>query len=482
MKTKPHNYKVNIITLGCSKNVVDSEVLLRQLKGNKIEAFHQDEASPRPSPKERESEHSHTSQFQAKGEGAGGEEKNKSGKSIAEQVRNDKPRGEVVVINTCGFIERAKEESINTILQYVDEKKAGRVEKVFVTGCLSHRYKDDLEKEIPDVDGYFGTLELPGLLKRLGADYKHELIGERIISTPQHYAYLKISEGCNRTCSFCAIPLMRGQHVSKTMEAIVAEAKHLASHGTKELMLIAQELTYYGLDIYKKRMLPELLLQLSEIEGIEWVRLHYAYPNKFPLEILDAMNRSPKVCNYLDIPLQHISNNVLAGMKRQITKEETIALVNTIREKVPGITLRTTMLVGFPGETEKDFEEVMQFVEQTRFDRLGVFTYSHEEGTSAYQLKDSVPAKTKKRRMEELMALQEGISTELNQAKVGKTYKTLFDRKEGNYFIGRTEGDSPEVDNEVLVDASKHYVRIGDFANVKITRAEEFDLYGEVVN
>lgn len=444
MKTKPHNYKVNIITLGCSKNVVDSEVLLGQLKGNKIEASHQSDTAKAPSPE---------------GEG----------------------RGEVVVINTCGFIERAKEESINTILQYVDEKKAGRVEKVFVTGCLSHRYKDDLEKEIPDVDGYFGTLELPGLLKRLGADYKHELIGERIISTPQHYAYLKISEGCNRTCSFCAIPLMRGQHVSKTMEAIVAEAKHLASHGTKELMLIAQELTYYGLDIYKKRMLPELLNRLSDVEGIEWLRLHYAYPNKFPLEILDAMNASPKVCNYLDIPLQHISNNVLSGMKRQITKEETIALVNTIREKVPGITLRTTMLVGFPGETEKDFEELMQFVEQTRFDRLGVFTYSHEEGTSAFQLKDSVPAKTKKHRMEELMALQEGISAELNQQKVGKTFKTLFDRKEGNYFIGRTEGDSPEVDNEILVDASTNYVRVGDFANVQITRAEEFDLYGETL-
>jgi len=434
VKTKPHNYKVNIITLGCSKNVVDSEVLLGQLKGNKIEASHQGE-----------------------------EDSN------------------VVVINTCGFIERAKEESINTILQYVDEKKAGRVEKVFVTGCLSHRYKDDLEKEIGGVDGWFGTMELPGLLKRLGADYKHELIGERILSTPQHYAYLKISEGCNRTCSFCAIPLMRGQHVSKTMEAIVAEAKHLALQGAKELMLIAQELTYYGLDIYRKRMLPELLDRLSAVEGIEWLRLHYAYPNKFPLEILDAMRASPKVCNYLDIPLQHISNNVLAGMKRQITKEETIALIDTIRQKIPGITLRTTMLVGFPGETEKDFEELLQFVEQTRFDRLGVFTYSHEEGTSAYQLKDSVPAKTKKRRMEELMALQEGISAQLNQAKVGKTFKTLFDRKEGNYFMGRTEGDSPEVDNEILVDAAKNYVRVGDFADIKITRAEEFDLYGEIL-
>ena len=434
MKTKPHNYKVNIITLGCSKNVVDSEVLLGQLKGNKIEASHQGE-----------------------------EDSN------------------VVVINTCGFIERAKEESINTILQYVDEKKAGRVEKVFVTGCLSHRYKDDLEKEIGGVDGWFGTMELPGLLKRLGADYKHELIGERILSTPQHYAYLKISEGCNRTCSFCAIPLMRGQHVSKTMEAIVAEAKHLALQGAKELMLIAQELTYYGLDIYRKRMLPELLDRLSAVEGIEWLRLHYAYPNKFPLEILDAMCASPKVCNYLDIPLQHISNNVLAGMKRQITKEETIELIDTIRQKIPGITLRTTMLVGFPGETEKDFEELLQFVEQTRFDRLGVFTYSHEEGTSAYQLKDSVPAKTKKRRMEELMALQEGISAQLNQAKVGKTFKTLFDRKEGNYFMGRTEGDSPEVDNEILVDAAKNYVRVGDFADIKITRAEEFDLYGEIL-
>jgi len=444
MKTKPHNYKVNIITLGCSKNLVDSEVLLGQLKGNNISASHQSDVPEAPL--------SH-------GRGAG---------------------GEVVVINTCGFIETAKEESINTILQYVDEKKAGRVEKVFVTGCLSHRYKNDLEKEIPDVDGYFGTLELPGLLKRLGADYKHELIGERVLTTPQHYAYLKISEGCNRTCAFCAIPLMRGQHVSKPMESILTEAKHLASQGVKEIMLIAQELTYYGLDLYKKRTLPDLLLQLSDVDGIEWIRLHYAYPNKFPLEILDAMNRSEKICKYLDIPLQHISNNVLSGMRRQITKEETIVLVKTIRDKVPGIALRTTMLVGFPGETEKDFEELMQFVEETRFDRLGVFTYSHEEGTSGYSLKDDVPAQVKKKRAEELMSLQEKISFELNQTKVGKTFKTLFDRKEGDYFIGRTEFDSPEVDNEVLVNAADNYVRVGDFANVKITRAEEFDLYGDI--
>jgi len=435
MKTKPSNLKVSVITLGCSKNVVDSEVLLGQLKGNKIHASHQN----------------------------GTEDAN------------------VVVINTCGFIESAKQESINTILQYADEKKAGRVEKVFVTGCLSHRYKNDLAKEIPDVDGWFGTLELPGLLKRLGADYRHELIGERVRSTPKHYAYLKISEGCNRTCAFCAIPLMRGQHVSKPVEAILSEAKHLASQGVKEIMLIAQELTYYGLDLYKKRMLPDLLLKLADVDGIEWLRLHYAYPNKFPLEILDAMNSSPKICNYLDLPLQHISNNVLAGMRRQITKDETVDLVNTIRDKVPGITLRTTMLVGFPGETEKDFDELMQFVEQSRFDRLGVFTYSHEEGTSAYQLKDNVPAKTKKRRAEELMALQEKISFGLNQSKIGKTFKTLFDRKEGNYFIGRTESDSPEVDNEVLVNAERNRVRIGDFAQVRITSAEEFDLHGDVI-
>ncbi len=419
--------------------MVDSEVLLGQLKGNQIEARHLEV------------------------EGAGDTSAN------------------VVVINTCGFIERAKEESINTILQYVDAKQAGEVEKVFVTGCLSHRYKNELNESIRGVDGWFGTMELPGLLHRLGADYKHELIGERVLSTPEHYAYLKISEGCNRTCSFCAIPLMRGKHVSKPVEEILKEARHIAAQGVKEIMLIAQELTYYGLDLYKKRILPELLLKLSEVEGIEWIRLHYAYPNKFPLEILDAMNASQKVCNYLDIPLQHISNPVLSRMKRQITQEETIELVHQIREKVPGIALRTTMLVGFPGETKKDFQELMRFVETTRFDRLGVFTYSHEEGTSAYDMPDDVPANTKKRRLEELMALQEGISLELNQTKVGKTFKTLFDRKEGAYFIGRTEFDSPEVDNEVLVDASTQYVRIGDFANIKISRADEFDLWGEVV-
>ncbi len=433
MKTKLRNHRVSIITLGCSKNVVDSEALLGQLHGNKIEASHQNGAD-----------------------------------------------ANVIVINTCGFIETAKQESINTILQYVDEKKAGRVEKVFVTGCLSHRYKDDLAKEIAEVDGWFGTLELPSLLKRLGADFKHELIGERSLSTPQHYAYLKISEGCNRTCAFCAIPLMRGQHVSKPVETIISEARHLASQGVKEVMLIAQELTYYGLDIYKKRMLPDLLMKLSDVDGIEWIRLHYAYPNKFPLEILDAMNSSEKICKYLDVPLQHISNNVLSAMKRQITKEETLALVNTIRAKVPGIALRTTLLVGFPGETKKDFDELMQFVEETRFDRLGVFTYSHEEGTSAYHLKNDVSENTKKGRSSELMALQESISFELNQMKIGETFRTLFDRKEGNHFIGRTESDSPEVDNEVLIPANNNYVRIGDFANVKITSAEGFDLYGEL--
>lgn len=448
MKTKSRNHRVSIITLGCSKNMVDSEVLLGQLRGSSIIASHQsDNARTHP----------------ASGSDGGSE------------------AGAVIVINTCGFIETAKQESINTILQYVGEKKAGRVEKVFVTGCLSHRYKDDLAKEITDVDGWFGTLELPSLLKRLGADYKRELIGERALSTPQHYAYLKISEGCNRTCAFCAIPLMRGQHVSKSMEAVISEAKHLASQGVKEIMLIAQELTYYGLDICKKRMLPDLLVKLSEVEGIEWIRLHYAYPNKFPLEILDAMNSSEKICKYLDLPLQHISNSVLSAMKRQITKEETVALINTIREKVPGIALRTTMLVGFPGETKKDFDELIQFAENTRFDRLGVFTYSHEEGTSAYQLKDDVSENMKKQRAAELMALQEEISFSLNQSKVGKTFKTLFDRKEGDFFIGRTEADSPEVDNEVLVNANDNYVRVGDFADVKIKSAEEFDLYGELI-
>lgn len=443
MKTKPRNYTVTIITLGCSKNLVDSEVLLAQLRGNNIHAVHQNDTGRTPF-------------------------------SIGEGARERL----AVIINTCGFIENAKQESINTILQYAEEKKAGRAEKVFVTGCLSHRYRDELQKEIPDVDGWFSTLELPGLLKRLGADYKHELIGERVLSTPSHYAYLKISEGCNRTCAFCAIPLMRGQHVSKPMETIISEAQHLASQGVKEIMLIAQELTYYGLDLYKKRMLPELLLKLSDVDGIRWIRLHYAYPGKFPLEILEVMNRSEKICRYLDLPLQHISNHMLSAMRRQINREETIALVNTIRDKVPGIALRTTMLVGFPGETENDFEELLRFVEKTKFDRLGVFTYSHEEGTAARQMKDDVPAKTKERRAAALMALQEQISFELNQSKIGKTFKTLIDRKEGDYFIGRTEADSPEVDNEVLVDGSVSCPAIGEFADVIITAAGAFDLHG----
>lgn len=417
--------------MGCSKNLVDSEVLMGQLKANDFDVTHQADKS-----------------------------------------------NEIVIINTCGFIEKAKEESINTILEYAEAKRKGKIEKLFVTGCLSHRYKNDLEKEIPDVDAYFGTMELPSILHKLGADYKHELIGERLLTTPAHFAYLKISEGCNRTCSFCAIPLMRGEHISRPMEELIKEAKHLAKNGVKELMLIAQELTYYGLDVYKKRMLPELLNRLSEVEGIEWIRLHYAYPNKFPMEILEVMASNHKICNYLDMPIQHISDNVLKAMKRQTTKAYTEELIHDIRAKVQGIGLRTTILVGFPGETEADFEELLDFVRHTRFERLGVFTYSHEEGTSGHELKDDVPPEIKEERMAKLMNLQQEISLELNQQKIGKTYKVLFDRKEGNYFIGRTEFDSPEVDNEVLVEAKNHYVRVGDFAKIKIIDAAEFDLYG----
>ena len=388
----------------------------------------------------------------------------------------------IVIINTCGFIDNAKEESIDTILEYARAKEEGKIEKLIVTGCLSERYKPDLQKEIKNVDEFFGTRDLPKLLKSLGADYKHELIGERLLTTPQHFAYLKISEGCDRPCSFCAIPLMRGKHISIPIEELVSHAKLLAAKGTKELILIAQDLTYYGLDIYQKRNLSELLRHLSDVEGIEWIRLHYAFPSGFPMDVLDVMNERANICNYLDIPLQHITNNMLKSMRRGITKEKTIEVVNEIRAKVPGITIRTTLIAGYPGETEKDFEEMKDWVRETRFDRLGIFTYSHEENTHAFSLTDDVPDDVKRQRAEEVMQIQETISAEINEAKVGKTYKVIIDRKEGNYFIGRTEADSPEVDNEVLIDATKFYTRIGDFVNVKIFSAAEFDLYAEVVD
>jgi ribosomal protein S12 methylthiotransferase len=435
MRTKSlKQNKINIITLGCSKNLVDSEVLLSQLKGNEIEATHESE-------------------------------------------KND---ANIIVVNTCGFIDNAKQESIDTILSYVGEKEAGKIDKLFVTGCLSHRYKDELEAEIPQVDAFFGTLELPGLLNALGADYKHELIGERLTTTPQHYTYLKISEGCNRPCSFCAIPLMRGKHVSKSIEQIILEAQNLVKNGTKEIMLIAQDSTYYGLDLYGERKLKDLLEALTKVEGLEWIRLHYAYPSQFPEDILPLMAQENNICKYLDIPVQHISDNVLKIMRRGITRRRTYELLNTIKEKVPGITLRTTILVGHPGETLQDFEELKQFVQDFEFDRLGVFTYSHEENTHAHTLIDDVPAEEKQRRAEELMALQEDISLRKNQSKIGQTFKVLFDRKEGAYFVGRTEADSPEVDNEVLVKAADNFVRLGDFANIEITEAESFDLFGKI--
>lgn len=427
--------KVNVITLGCSKNLVDSENIMSQLQANDFEVVHDS---------------------------------------------NDEDAN-VIIINTCGFIDLAKEESVNTILQYAEHKEQGAIDKLYVTGCLSERYKDDLEQEIPQVDAYFGTLELPGLLAKLNADYKHELIGERITTTPQHFAYLKISEGCNRTCAFCAIPLMRGKHISKTIEALVKEAKHFARMGVKELMLIAQELTYYGLDIYKKRALADLLNALCEVEGIEWLRLHYAYPGKFPTDVFDVMAAQPKVCNYLDIPLQHASNTVLERMRRQITHQETRALVELAREKVPNIAIRTTMLVGFPGETDTEFEELCQFIKDMHFDRLGVFKYSHEEDTPAYELEDDVPDELKTERANQLMAIQQDISLANNESKIGKTFKVLFDRKEGGHFIGRSEFDSPEVDNEVLVTADQ-FIRLGDFAMVKITDATDYDLIGEVLD
>jgi ribosomal protein S12 methylthiotransferase len=437
MRTKSHQKdSINIVTLGCSKNLVDSENLITQLRGNDFEVTH-------------------------------------------ESARRD---ANVVIINTCGFIDLAKKESIDTIVEHAELKKRGDIEKLYVTGCLSQRYKDDLEVEIPEVDAYFGTLEMPALLARLNADYKVELLGERQITTLPHYAYLKISEGCNRTCSFCAIPLMRGQHVSRPIEELVLEARNLARRGVKELMLIAQELTYYGLDLYKKRDLPRLLEALCAVEGIEWIRLHYAYPSKFPLEIIDVMRDQPKICNYLDIPLQHASDPVLALMRRQITRSETEDLLGAIRQKIPGIAIRTTFLVGHPGETDADFESLVRFVEEQRFERLGVFQYSHEESTRAYDLPDDIPAEVKAERAAAIMDVQAGISLEKNEAKVGQIYRTLFDRKEGKYFIGRTESDSPEVDNEVLVPAKGNsYVRLGDFANIRITHAEEHDLFGEVV-
>lgn len=427
--------KINVITLGCSKNLVDSENLITQLRGNDYEVVHDSSSDD----------------------------------------------ANVVIINTCGFIDLAKQESIDTIVEYAGIKNAGGIDKLYVTGCLSQRYKDDLEKEIPEVDAFFGTLEMPNLLARLKADYKHELLGERLITTPHHYAYLKISEGCNRTCSFCAIPLMRGQHVSRPIEELVSEARSLARRGTKELLLIAQELTYYGLDIYKKRELPQLLHALADVDGIDWIRLHYAYPSKFPLEILDAMAERKEICNYLDIPLQHASDNMLERMRRQITYGETVELLDQIRAKVPGIAMRTTFLVGHPGETEEDFQTLLNFVREQEFERVGVFKYSHEESTRAYDVPDDVPAEVKEERAQMLMEVQQEISHRKNEAKVGQVLKTLFDRKEGKYFVGRTEADSPEVDNEVLVLAKNNYVRIGDFADVRITSAEEFDLFGEVV-
>ncbi|HEU5166802.1 MAG TPA: 30S ribosomal protein S12 methylthiotransferase RimO [Chitinophagaceae bacterium] len=426
--------RVNIITLGCSKNMVDSEVLSGQLLANEIDVVHE----------------------------------------------NKKSDHNIVVVNTCGFIEKAKEESINTILEQVDLKNRGRLDKVYVTGCLSHRYRDDLEKEIPGVDAWFGTMELPLMLKKFEADYKTELIGERLLATPQHYAYLKISEGCNRTCSFCAIPLMRGGHVSKTIEEIVKEAEGLVRRGVKEVMLIAQELTYYGLDIYKKRMLADLLHRLADVKGLQWIRLHYAYPSKFPLEILDVMRERENICNYLDMPLQHAANNMLKAMKRQITREEMEELIFVVREKVPGICLRTTLIAGFPGETEDDVEELKLFLQRQRFDRVGIFTYSHEEGTSAHDLIDDVSADEKERRAQEVMEVQQEISYELNQQKIGKIFKTIIDKKEAGRYLGRTEFDSVEVDNEVVIHSSKR-LPIGDFVNVKVTKAFDYDLEGEVI-
>lgn len=436
MKTKTlKKNKVNVVTLGCSKNTFDSEVLMAQLKANHFDVEH-------------------------------------------ESLDDD---AEIVIINTCGFIDNAKQESIDTIIRYAEAKAEGLVDKVYVTGCLSERYRDDLEKEIPEVDAYFGTRDLPRLLKTLKADYKHELVGERILTTPNHFAYFKIAEGCDRPCSFCAIPLMRGNHVSTPIEDLVTMAKSLAAKGVKELMLIAQDLTYYGLDLYKKRALSELINRLADVEGIEWIRLHYAFPSGFPMDVLDVMNERENVCKYLDMPLQHGSTKILQSMRRGITREKTEELIASIRDKVPGISLRTTLIAGYPGETKADFQEMYEFVERSRFDRLGIFTYSHEENTHAYLLKDDVTAKMKKKRADEIMELQSGISYELNQLRVGQTMKVLFDRAEGDFFIGRTEFDSPEVDNEVLIKKEDGFVRMGDFSNVLITSADHYDLYGRLI-
>ena len=434
MKTKSlKKNKVNVVTLGCSKNIYDSEVLMGQLRANKFEVQHEssdDDAS-------------------------------------------------IVIINTCGFIDNAKQESIDTILEFARAKEDGRIDKLIVTGCLSERYKPDLEKEIPDVDSFFGTRQLPDLLKSLGANYKHELIGERFLTTPSHYAYLKISEGCDRPCSFCAIPLMRGKHVSIPMENLVKEAQGLATNGMKELILIAQDLTYYGLDIYKQRLLADLLKKLSDINEMGWIRLHYAFPSGFPMDVLDVMNERANICNYLDMPLQHISDRMLKSMRRGITKQKSLDLVRDIREKVPGIALRTTLIAGYPGESEEDFEEMKDWVRTTKFERLGIFTYSHEENTHAHNLTDDVPEEIKKARAAEIMDIQQGISLAKNESMVGQELRVLIDRKEGNHFIGRTEFDSPEVDNEVLIDAEKYFLRRGDFCNARITKAEDFDLYAE---
>ncbi|TXN34289.1 30S ribosomal protein S12 methylthiotransferase RimO [Flagellimonas hymeniacidonis] len=430
MRTKSlKKNKINVVTLGCSKNVYDSEVLMGQLRANNKEVVHEEE-------------------------------------------------GNVVVINTCGFIANAKEESVNTILEYVQKKEAGDVDKVFVTGCLSERYKPDLEKEIPNVDEYFGTSDLPNLLKALGADYKHELIGERLTTTPKNYAYLKIAEGCDRPCSFCAIPIMRGKHRSKPIQELVSESEKLAAKGVKELILIAQDLTYYGLDLYKKRNLAELLQALVKVEGIEWIRLHYAFPTGFPMDVLEVMKKEPKICNYIDIPLQHIADPILKSMRRGTTKVKTTQLLQDFRAAVPEMTIRTTLIVGYPGETEEDFQTLKDWVTEMRFERLGCFTYSHEENTHAYSLEDDVPEEVKQQRANEIMEVQSQISWELNQERIGKTFKCIIDRKEGNHFVGRTEFDSPDVDNEVLIDATKHYVKVGDFASVEITEASDFDLYG----
>ncbi|MDX1653151.1 MAG: 30S ribosomal protein S12 methylthiotransferase RimO [Brumimicrobium sp.] len=437
MKTKTlKKNKVNVVTLGCSKNLFDSEVMMAQLKANKFDVEH-------------------------------------------EAKKDD---SEIVIINTCGFIDNAKQESIETILRYATAKKEGQVDKVYVTGCLSERYRSELETEIPEVDAYFGTRELPRLLKTLKADYKHELVGERILTTPSHFAYFKIAEGCDRPCSFCAIPLMRGGHRSTPIDDLVSQARGLAAKGVKELMLIAQDLTYYGLDIYKKRNLAELIDRLSDVEGIEWIRLHYAFPTGFPMDVLDVMRNRSNVCNYLDMPLQHGSTRILKAMRRGTTREKTEALIEEIRNRVPDVALRTTLIAGYPGETEADFQEMFDWVEKSRFDRLGIFTYSHEENTHAFNFKDDVPDKLKRERADAIMELQSGISYELNQQRIGKNYKVLFDRAEGDYFIGRTEYDSPEVDNEVLVKKANAYVRIGDFANVLIESADHYDLYGSLID